>query len=179
MRIDMSINNRVVNAVTFVACALLLSVRIASGQAPAADAVLDPQLEEAMRAGRPVAGLEVTVATNHLQLDRAVYRVTAMVRIAPASGLATGGSDRSRMDVVATVTDVYGTTVQRLRDQMVLDADQEKGAAAGPVAYAGAFTMLPGRYTVRFLVRDQDTGRIGTADASFVVPNLARTAPRP
>jgi len=179
MRIDMKINNRVDSTVTSVACALLLSVRIANGQAPTADAVLDPQLEEAMRAGRPVAGLEVTVATNLVQLNRAEYRVPMMVRIAPASDLATSRVDPARMDVVAMVTDLSGTPVQRLRDQVVLEADQAKGSATSPIAYAAAFTMLPGTYTVRFVVRDQSTGRIGTADASFVVRNLARNAQRP
>ena len=179
VRIDMRIDNRVSNnTVTHVACALLLSVRIASGQAPT-DAVPDPQLDEAMRSGRPVAGLDVTVATNHVQLNRAEYRVPVMVRIAPASDLTTGRNDRSRMDVLAMVTDPFGTTVQRLRDQVVLDADQAKASAASPIAYAADFIMLPGAYTVRFVVRDQSTGRIGTADASFVVRNLARNAQRP
>ena len=67
----MRISNRLKSSVSCLACALLLSVRAASGQAPTAEAVLDPQLDEAMRAGRPVAGLEVTVATNYLQLNRA------------------------------------------------------------------------------------------------------------
>ena len=179
MNTDMRNINRVHNTITCVACALLLSVRFASAQAPAADAALDPQLDEALRAGRPVAGLEVTVATNYVQLNRAEYRVTVMVRIAPTSDLAIGSGDRSRMDVVATITDLYGTTVQRLRDEVVLDVDPATASTASPIAYAAAFTMLPGRYTVRFLVRDQATGRMGTADASFVVRNLARNAQRP
>ena len=170
----MRISQRVHTTVMYAACALLLSVRIASGQAPAADALLDPQLEEAMRTGRPVAGLDVTVATNHVQLNRAEYRVPLMVRIAPASDLARGGGDRSRLDVVAMITDGGGTPVQRLRDQVVLDAEQAKAPAASPIAYGAAFVMLPGSYTVRVAVRDQATGRIGTADASFVVRNLAR-----
>jgi hypothetical protein len=176
----MRINVRVNSTLTYVACALLLSVGIVSGQVPAADAVLDPQLEEAMRAGRPVAGLEVTVATNHVQLNRAEYRVQMMVRIAPASDLATDLGDRSRFDIVAVVTDPFGTTVQRLRDQVVPDAGQANlSAGNSPMAYAAAFTMLPGAYTVRFAVREQATGRMGTADASFVVRNLARNVPRP
>jgi hypothetical protein len=175
----MRINHSVTNTVSYVACALLLSVRVASGQAPTAAAALDTQLEEAIRTGRPVAGLEVTVATNHVQLNRAEYRVTVMVRIAPASELAIGGGDRSRVDVAAVVNDPYGITVQQLRDQMVLDTDPAKAPTSSPIAYAAAFTMLPGAYTVRFVVRDQSTGRIGTADASFVVRNLARNAQRP
>jgi hypothetical protein len=166
--------NGVNNTVASAACALLLCVRIASGQTPTTGGALDAQLEEAMRTGRPVVGLEVTVATNHVQLNRAEYSVPVMVRIAPGSDLATGRGESWRLDVAAIVTDSFGSTMQRLRDQVILDVDQAKGSADSPIGYGAAFTMLPGRYTVRFVVRDQATGRIGTADASFVVRNLAR-----
>ena len=43
----------------------------------------------------------------------------------------------------------------------------------------GSIHHVAGAYTVRFVVRDQSTGRIGTADASFVIRNLARNAQRP
>ena len=173
MRIDYRLT-----AVTFLACALLLATRVATGQTPAIDRALEAQLEEALRTGRPVAGLDVTVATNVAQLNRAEYRVPVMVRIAPASDLAAGPAG-SRMDIIAAVSDSFGVTYQNLRDQVVLDAEQAKALANSPIAYSMAFTMLPGRYTVRVAVRDQATGRIGTAEASFVVRNLERNAPRP
>jgi hypothetical protein len=31
---------------------------------------------------------------------------------------------------------------------------------------------LPGKYTIKFLARDDETGRIGTFQTSFVIPNL-------
>ena len=174
----MTINYRVTSTVAFVAWALLLAP-MPSARAQVADAVLDPQLEEAIRTGRPVAGLEVTVATNHVQLNRAEYRVQMMVRIPAASDLATDLADGSRYDVVAMVTDPFGTTVHRLRDQVVFDAGQPKVSATSPIGYATSFILLPGAYTVRFAVRDQVSGRIGTADAAFVVRNQARNAQRP
>ncbi len=32
--------------------------------------------------------------------------------------------------------------------------------------------MLPGRYSIKFLARDDETGRIGTYQTTFVIPNL-------
>jgi hypothetical protein len=175
----MKIRYRIVNTVTYAACALLLSVRVASAQAPAPDAAQERQFEEAMRTGRPIAGLDVTVASNLVQLNRAEYRVPVMIRVAPGSDLAPAGGDGARMDVLALVTDSMGLAVQNLRDQIVLDADQATRAAARPIAYAMTFTLLPGTYTVQVALRDPSTGRIGTADASFVVRNLAKNVPRP
>jgi hypothetical protein len=34
--------------------------------------------------------------------------------------------------------------------------------------------MLPGRYTLKILARDETTERIGSAIVSFTIPNLAK-----
>ena len=174
----MSINNSVRKTLTYLGCALVLSASIASGQTASTNFALDPQLEQALRVGRPLAGLDVTVAANHVQLNSAEYRVRVMARIAPGSELTAGRAERSPMDVVAMVADASAVEWHHLRDQVVFEEVQGNTPATDPMAYAAEFTMLPGRYTVRFVVRDQASGRIGTADASFVVRNLARTAPR-
>ena len=41
-----------------------------------------------------------------------------------------------------------------------------------PIEYDSGFTLLPGKYTIKFLARDDETGRIGTFQATFVIPNL-------
>jgi hypothetical protein len=46
--------------------------------------------------------------------------------------------------------------------------------AKSPVEYDFGFTMLPGKYSIKFLARDDETGRIGTFQTSFVVPNLTK-----
>jgi hypothetical protein len=37
---------------------------------------------------------------------------------------------------------------------------------------------LPGKYTIKVLARDDETGRIGTFQTSFVIPNLSKDAKR-
>jgi hypothetical protein len=41
-----------------------------------------------------------------------------------------------------------------------------------PVTYDTGFTLLPGKYSVKFLARDDETGRIGTYLLKFTIPNL-------
>ena len=38
--------------------------------------------------------------------------------------------------------------------------------------------MLPGKYMIKFLARDDETGRIGTYQSTFVIPNLTKEATR-
>jgi hypothetical protein len=44
--------------------------------------------------------------------------------------------------------------------------------ARSPIQYDGGFTLLPGKYVLKFLARDTETGRIGTFQTNFVIPNL-------
>src|SRR5262249_28315010 len=47
-----------------------------------------------------------------------------------------------------------------------------------PLQYETGFTLLPGKYVVKVLARDAVTGRIGTYQANFTIPNLNREATR-
>jgi hypothetical protein len=52
-----------------------------------------------------------------------------------------------------------------------------KGEAAtvlanSPVQYDSGYTLLPGNYVIKLLARNAETGRIGTYQTTFVIPNL-------
>ena len=47
-----------------------------------------------------------------------------------------------------------------------------------PVEYDAGVTLLPGHYTIKFLARDDETGRIGTFQTSFYIPNLNKETTR-
>ena len=50
--------------------------------------------------------------------------------------------------------------------------------ATRPLLYETGFTLLPGKYVIKLLARDDDTGRIGTYQAGFTIPNLNREVQR-
>ena len=141
-----------------------------------ADPGLERQLEEAFTSGRAWTDLSLTADVTFRQLNRAEYGVPVSVRIAPSSELAVGRGERSRFDFIASVTDPYGITVANMRDavELTLDAASIAALAKTPIVYDTAFTLLPGRYTLKVLARDQTTGRIGSTNVSFTIPNLNR-----
>ena len=53
------------------------------------------------------------------------------------------------------------------------DADAEQ-LARRPIQYENGYVLLPGKYVIKVLARDATTGRIGTYQTPFVVPNLVR-----
>jgi hypothetical protein len=50
--------------------------------------------------------------------------------------------------------------------------------AQRPIQYETGFSLLPGDYVIKVLVRDATTGRIGTYLRSFAIPNLEREQAR-
>ncbi len=62
-----------------------------------------------------------------------------------------------------------------VRDYITITLDQEnKEAAAKRVyQYDAGFTLEPGRYHMKFLVRENVTGKMGTYEKRFIVPDLS------
>jgi len=140
------------------------------------------QLEDALMLGDPITELTIAMEVNYFQLNRAEYFVPVAVKI-PGSELALarrGGAEHTRIDFIGEVKDEYGTTVTNVRDKVDLKLSGQTASelAKHPVQYDTGFTLLPGTYTMKFLARDDETGRIGTYLTKFVIPNLNKEEKR-
>ncbi|MGD0740166.1 MAG: VWA domain-containing protein, partial [Terracidiphilus sp.] len=73
-----------------------------------------------------------------------------------------------------------GATVSNVRDNVNIKLSDATAAelAKRPIEYDTGFTLLPGRYSIKFLARDDETGRIGTFQTTFVIPNLNKELKR-
>jgi VWFA-related protein len=134
------------------------------------------QLEDALMLADPVTDLTIAMEIDYFQLNRAEYFVPIAVKI-PGRELALarrGGAEHTLIDFIGEIKDEFGTTVSNVRDKvdMKLSGATAAELAKHPIQYEGGFTLLPGKYTIKFLARDAETGRIGTYQATFVIPNL-------
>jgi VWFA-related protein len=134
------------------------------------------QLEDALMLDNPVTDITIAMEVNYFQLNRAEYFVPVAVKI-PGSELALarrGGAARTVIDFIGEVKDDYGITVQNVRDRLDIKLSDDTAAqlAKRPIQYETGFTLLPGQYVIKFLARDAETGRIGTYQSAFTIPNL-------
>jgi len=135
------------------------------------------QLEDALMLGDPITELTVAMEINYFQLNRAEYFVPIVVKI-PGRELALakrGGADHTLIDFVGEIKDVYGgVTVTNVRDNVNIKLSDATASELSkrPIEYDAGFTLLPGKYLIKFLARDDETGRIGTYETNFVIPNL-------
>jgi VWFA-related protein len=141
------------------------------------------QLEEALKLEDPITDIPMAMEVNYFQLNRAEYFVPVSVRM-PGSELARprpgGASARAEIDMIGEVKDEYGVTIQNTKDklQFTLDPATVRQASGRSIQYEAGFTLLPGRYAIKVLARDATTGRIGTFQTSFTIPNLERETVR-
>ncbi|MEO6805915.1 MAG: VWA domain-containing protein [Edaphobacter sp.] len=141
------------------------------------------QLEDALMLGDPITDLTIAIEINYFQLNRAEYFVPIVVKI-PGRELALakrGGADHTLIDFVGEIKDIYGgTTVTNVRDNVNIKLTDATAAelAKQPIEYEAGFTLLPGKYMIKFLARDDETGRIGTYQTTFVIPNLNKEVKR-
>ena len=134
------------------------------------------QLLDALMLGDPITELTIAMEVNYFQLNSAEYFVPVVVKI-PGSELALarkGGADHTLIDFIGEVKDEYNVTVANVRDKVDIKLSGATAAqlAKQPIQYDTGFTLLPGTYSLKFLARDDETGRIGTYLNKFVVPNL-------
>ena len=140
------------------------------------------QLEDALLLGDPVTELTIALEVDYFQLNRAEYFVPVTVKI-PGRELALArrrGAERTVIDFIGEVKDQFGTTISNVRDKVDIKLSGETAAqlSSRPIEYDTGFTLLPGKYKIKFLARDNETGRMGTFETNFTVPNLAREQKR-
>jgi VWFA-related protein len=136
----------------------------------------DRQLEDALMLGDPITELTIAMEVDYFQLNRAEYYAPVVVKV-PGSELALakkGGAEHTLLDFIGEVKDEFGSTVSNVRDKVDIKLSDVTAAelSTRPYAYDTGFTLLPGKYTIKMLARDAETGRIGTYQTTFVVPNL-------
>lgn len=134
------------------------------------------QLEDALMLSDPITELTIAMEIDYFQLNRAEYFVPIVVKI-PGRELALAkrrGAEHTLIDFLGEIKDNYGTTVSNVRDKVDIKLSEATAAelAKRPIEYDAGFTLLPGKYTIKFLARDAETGRIGTFQTAFDIPNL-------
>ncbi len=140
------------------------------------------QLEDALMLGDPITELTIAMEIDYFQLNRAEYFVPVVVKI-PGREMALarkGGAEHTLIDFIGEVKDDYGSTIQNVRDKVDMKLSGETAAklAKQPIEYVTGFTLLPGKYKIKLLARDAETGRIGTYETTFVIPNLNKELKR-
>jgi len=139
----------------------------------------DQQLKEALAAADPLTDLPLALEVDYFRVSASAYFVPVSVRV-PGSVLALAqknktGAGETELDFIGQIQDERKAVVGNVQDyiKVKLDAGEAQSLARRNFHYDAGFTLAPGRYRMKFLVREQQSGKMGTFDTRFVVPDLA------
>lgn len=136
----------------------------------------EKQLEEALLAGDPVTQLRLALEVNWFRLARSQYFVPVAVKI-PGSAIPLkkqGSAETTTFDFIGQVKDARGAVAATVRDSIKIQLRDEKAGQLGSrsLVYDTGFTLPPGAYTMRMVVRENLTGKLGSFDTRFTIPDL-------
>jgi len=134
------------------------------------------QLAEALMLGDPMTDLSVALEVDYFRLARDRYFVPITVKL-PGSELELAksrGAESTKLDFIGEVRDAKGAVQGNVRDaqDIKLKGDTAGQLSKRTLAYDTGFTLPPGTYTLKFLARENQTGKMGTFETKFVIPDL-------
>jgi len=128
-----------------------------------------------MRSDSPAVDLPIAVETAMFRLsDQETYvPIAAKLSSSALDWAEKHGRHEAAFDFAAEVR-VYpnGQAVAELRDtiQVHLDAQRFQQVSQSSLVYQGGVVLAPGKYRLKFLARENESGRIGTFEQDLAVP---------
>jgi len=139
------------------------------------------QLEQALMLGDPLTDLSISGELDYFRLARDRYFVPFSVKI-PGSEIALAkskGHAETELEFIGQLRDEHTKLVGVVRDGVKVKLAEQTAAqlASRPIAYDTGFVVSPGTYNLKFLARENETGKMGTYEKKFVIPDLAPDKP--
>ncbi len=135
------------------------------------------QLTEALMLSDPVTDITMAVEYDYFRLAKDRYFVPIVLKI-PGSELVLakkGGAEKTVIDFIGQITDAATKkTVQNVRDITTIKLSDSTAAELSkrPIAYDTGFSLPPGKYMLKLLARENETGKMGTYQHELVIPDL-------
>src|ERR1700733_12998156 len=141
----------------------------------------DHQLADAMRSESPEVDLPIAVETAMFRLnDQQVYvPIAAKLSSSALDWAKKHGRHEAAFDFAAEVlAQPSGKSVAQLRDTITVHLDEERFQQVNRsnLVYQGGVVLAPGSYRMKFIARENESGKIGTFEQAFTV--LQRPAER-
>ena len=144
----------------------------------------EQQLQEALTLGDPLNDLPLVLEADYFRVAPGRYFVPISVKI-PGSDVTLvkkGALQTLDFDFVGMVRDTAGKTINNMpnwatlgvRDEITVSLKDSEAAQLEKhnFQYDTGLTLPPGKYDVRFLARENQTGKMGTFETMLNVPDL-------
>jgi VWFA-related protein len=135
------------------------------------------QLEEALTLGDPVSELPLALEVDYFRVASNRYSIPISVKIpGSAVGLQKKGAKQvADFDFIGQVRDAQNKLVTGVRDNITVKLGEGDAASLSRknIQYDTVpLPLPPGTYSLRFLARENQSGKMGTFETKFTIPDL-------
>jgi VWFA-related protein len=134
-------------------------------------------LTEQMRSDLPATDVAVYLQALYFRERENSYFIPVSL-IVPGSQIPFvkgGDQDKASLDIMGQVKDAQGITVGNVRQTVKLALDQSQEVKRKNIQYSTGFTLAPGKYHLKFVVRENQTGNMGSFETDIQVPDLKKS----
>src|SRR6266436_1393258 len=138
----------------------------------------EQQLEDELATPLPRVDVHLYAGTAFFRQDDSHYYL-AVSLVVPGSQIpfvTEKEKDNATIDIIGEVREGGKFPVGQLRDTVRLAVDSTQEVRRKNVQYNTGFVLAPGSYHLKFVVRENQTGRIGSFETDVQIPDL-RKAP--
>jgi VWFA-related protein len=137
----------------------------------------EQELEDQLASDLPATDMAVYMDAMYFRLDANRFFVPVSL-VVPGSQIPFvkgGDKDKATLDIIGAVVDEANRPVGRVRDTVKLNLDPSLQARQKNIQYTTSFNLPPGKYQLKFVVRENQTGRMGSFIAEVTLPDLRKT----
>jgi VWFA-related protein len=136
----------------------------------------EQELQDQLSSDLPATDIAVYMDAMYFRLDANRYYMPVSL-VVPGSQIPFikgGDKDKATLDIIGAVIDDTKRPVGRVRDTVKLNLDASQQARQKNIQYTTSFNLPPGKYEVKFVVRENETGRMGSFIADVTLPDLKK-----
>jgi VWFA-related protein len=133
-------------------------------------------LEEQLASDLPATDMAVYLDALYFRLNENRFYVPVSL-IVPGSQIPFvkgGDKDKATLDVIGTVIDEAKRPIGQARETVKLNLDTTLQARQKNIQYTTSFSLPPGKYHLKFVVRENQTGRMGSFEADITLPEMKK-----
>ena len=133
-------------------------------------------LTEQMRSDLPVTDVAVYLQALYFRESENSFYIPVSL-IVPGSQIPfikNGDRTKANIDILGQVKNAQGITVGNVRDTVKLALDASQQVERKNIEYSTGFRLAPGRYHLRFVVRENQTGNMGSFETDIQVPDMKK-----
>jgi VWFA-related protein len=133
-------------------------------------------LEEQLASDLPATDMPVYMDAMYFRLDESHYFVPVSL-IVPGSQIPFvkgGDKDKATLDIIGEVINGAKQPIGHARETVKLNLDPSLQARQKNIQYTTSFNLPPGTYQLKFVVRENQTGQMGSFDAEITLPDMKK-----